>query len=132
MSNGNLSKQPKLSSRPPALNTTQTLERLEVLDEWSEQPAKIAADAISHEQVSSPQPVKENKPKKREIGERYPWDDITDINTKQPLYMRVPLSLYLKLKWLGDTTYGTDMTTITIEAVEAKVNKMLKERGIKT
>lgn len=130
MSNGNLSKQPKLSSRAPTLNTAQTLERLEVLDEWSEQPAKTAADAISHEQVSSPQPAKENKPKKREIGESYPWEE--EVNSVVALHIKLPANLFAKLKFLGETTYGSNMTKIIIEALEPKVNKMLKERGIKT
>ncbi len=129
MSNGNLNKQPKLSSKAPTLNVPETLERLNALEEWSEQPARVAADAIKHEQVVRPKSVKENAPKVK-VGEgTYPWED--GVNGVVSVNFKLPANLFAKLKYIAETTYGSNMTKIVIEALEPKVDKMLKERGIK-
>lgn len=126
---------PKLSSRPPVINTAETLSRLERLDEWSQEPSKKAAEAIgAAKPVQEGQPaveVTENAPKtlKTQKSETYPWDDV-DPKANSMTTMRLNTTLYLKLKYLGETTFGSNMKKIMEEALESKIKKMLKERGI--
>lgn len=125
MSSGN-AKQPKLrSSPPPALNTTQSLARLETLKDWTEEPAKKAAAAISKEGQGDGQG---NKEKIDPRVPQYPWQAGQTGSTLASF--KIPTQLFLKLKFLGDTTYGSNMTKILLEALEPKVEQMLKERGI--
>lgn len=60
---------------------------------------------------------------------QYPWDD-AGINEKMQLIARIPAHLFLVTKYLGETTYGESITSITMEALEKEVRKRCKERGI--
>lgn len=137
MSNGTASaKQPKLRPPPkltlePTASTEKTLERLEALKDWTEEPAKRAAAALGEEDRAEPQPEPENAPEPREKAKtQYPWQQ-PGLEGTHLSNFKLDLRLFLKLKYLGETTYGSNMTKILTEALEPKVNKMLKERGIK-
>lgn len=67
--------------------------------------------------------------KKGRAGE-FPWQTVPEGSERQ-LNVKVPADLHFKLKWLGDTTYGTNMTQIIIDALQDVAKKMLRERGIK-
>jgi hypothetical protein len=139
---------PKLRTQPPKAPQVDPLARLQALESWSEEPAKAQADALAanrsegeglatpamkpseHSQPSTAtkpsdaaEPSKASKPS-------YPWDGVDDGQSHQ-FNIKIPKALYLRLKWLGDTTYGTSMTQIAIQGLEARAAKMLKERGIK-
>lgn len=155
MSNG----QPRLRTLPPkSASQAEALKRLDALDEWSEQPAKDVAAAIVASQpaqassasstaqptqasqaTQTAEPVKASKPAKKvqPAQPQYPWSTAGEgaqaggrPATRQ-FNIKVPEDIYLRLKWLGETTYGTNMTQIAIEALAERVASMLKERGIK-
>lgn len=144
MSNG-----PKLRTQPPKAPQVDPLARLQALESWSEEPAKAQASALAKpegegaaipaaqpSEASTPstandaaEPSKDSKQSK-DSKPSYPWDGVDDGQSHQ-FNIKIPKALYLRLKWLGDTTYGTSMTQIAIQGLEARAAKMLKERGIK-
>jgi hypothetical protein len=154
MSNGT---QPRLRTQPPKSGSqADALKRLEQLDGWTEEPAKAAADAIgatqaihassairpsnAAEDAQLAQAVEPAKPvqavkaaKKTQPVQQYPW--ATAEQGWRPVMrqfnIRVTEDVYLRLKWLGETTYGSNMTQIAIEAITDRVTAMLKERGVK-
>lgn len=104
------------------------------MSDWTEEPAKKAAQALEPDkpaaEASPPQEAAETPAVPQKSASEYPWSEQGDSKAKQPLYLRIPVPLYLKLKWLGDTTFGTDMTAIAVQALNDKVQSLLKERGI--
>ena len=60
----------------------------------------------------------------------YPWEGIDEDSVTQ-FNIRVPRALFMRLKFLGETTFGSSMTEIGIRALQAEADKMLTERGIK-
>lgn len=138
----------KLRSQPPSRQSGQdALKRLDALKEWTEEPARSSAEAIGAqpEEVkpelepvsvvnSTPKPAQTpSKASKRSGVGDYPWQDASVVSSGlvKSMNFNIPMELYLKLKWLGDTTYNSNMTKIIIEALEEKTHKLLKERGIK-
>ena len=136
----NEQKRPALSSRRPGVDTKSALDKLSALDGWSEQPAVTASNALEDVKIQKTpnDPPKAEKPVralKKEVEEgvkaaKLPWDDASDRLTIN-FMLRPSETLHAKLKYLGETTYGSSMHKIAIEAVEHAVEKMLKERGIK-
>ena len=41
---------------------------------------------------------------------------------------KIPMRLYLKLKYLGDTTYDSSMTKIVVSTLEKETDRLLKAR----
>jgi hypothetical protein len=122
---------PKLTPAPAPTTTAETLDRLGKLDEWTEEPARRAAAALEGKGEETPQPAAENAPEAQETAKpEYPWQQPGMEGTHLANF-KLERRLFLKLKYLGETTYGSNMTKILSEALEPKVNKMLKERGIK-
>lgn len=122
--------QPKIRTQPPSKSSQQdALARLEKLDAWTEEPSRDVAAAIGAEPHAETPVVKPVAPRKGRGGE-FPWQDVPEGSERQ-LNVKAPADLHLKLKWLGDTTYGTNMTQIIIDALQDVAKKMLKERGIK-
>lgn len=131
--------QAKISVNPPPASQTQqdALKRLEKLSEWSEQPSRDVADAIKDtdpEPTESPRVATKQK-KKPEVSAK-PWDVAADYahGTGEPLKsmnFKLPIELYMKLKWLGETTFGTNMTKILTEALYEKTSQMIKDREAK-
>lgn len=184
-----MSTKPKLSSAPPAkrAQTDDALARLEKLNDWSEEPSRAVAAALSAESAThgshdpqpgvpeapsapSPEPVAEvtalaaqvvpggvadvqaapeaaqvpasaavveavpAKPKAAAVQAKkalMPWEDEAQMGggAVKLCNFKLPMALYLKLKWLGDTTYDSNMTKIVLGAVEREIEKLLKERG---
>lgn len=80
------------------------------------QPAAQAAPADE-----SPAPTR--------VVKKVPWaddgqDGVVSFNFK------LPRALAVRLRYLGDTTYGASMTSIVVDAVTPVVAQMLKERGL--
>lgn len=138
---------PKLRLRPnpPRTSSGENLARLEMLEEWTEEPARLAAQALAWEgaAVESAEPKEaqtpdsEAKPIKKPARaaaepakENYPWSACRDEEVRQ-VNLRLPARLALQLKFLGETTYGSSMNKIATESIQATVKKMLSERGIK-
>jgi hypothetical protein len=129
MKNGSQSK-PTLSARPPGhvLRTPEEAARdLERVMTITEEPARVAAQSLEPAQVPE---AGEGRavpaPKGKPVKELMPWetaeDGVISFNFK------LPSKLGAKLKYLGDTTYGESMTSIVIEALTHKLDKMLKEK----
>ncbi len=123
--------QSKITAKP--LNRTSDAERLEKLDEWTEAPAKEVAASIAKPAEST---AVAPKPEKKGKDTGYPWESVpatgaSFLAAQKSVNFKIPMDLYLKLKWLGETTYLSDMTKIVTEALQEKTGKLLKERGIK-
>lgn len=96
---------------------------------------KKPADAKAQEQVNdfvagAGQPTTTPAPSVEST--EYPWDE-PHVNEKflQPVSLRVPQPLYLKLKWLAENTPKTSMHRICIDSIEGvvehEVSAMIKK-----
>lgn len=125
---------PALKSRPP--QPRDDTDRLKQLEEWTKEPAKKAEQA-AREGEGRAEPAPTNKPaaaapKSGQSGkpDTDPWGEANPDIIKI-FNLRLPEDLHVRLKWLGDTSYGESMHSIATEAVAKEVAKRLKERGLK-
>jgi hypothetical protein len=136
MKPGQLTTKP-LRVKPENSGIEKDLARLETLESWTEEPtrnaAAIIADAVQDAAQKAPQ---QPASKQAEQKKRYPWQDgnsaFKDASmVLKPMNIRAPIELHQKLKWLSDNRIdGKNLTRIIIEALEEKVEKMMKERGV--
>lgn len=125
---------------------------LQALDQWSEVPAVDSAKAVAQQSAvsePSPEPLAATavtpayrgpgRPPKRlydtqeTLDPNRPWAIAAFSQQMPPLKsttFRLPNELYLKLKWIGDTTFNQSMTDVVIAALEKEVALRLQERGI--
>lgn len=144
MSNG---PQNKIRTLPPASTKAgqgakDALDRLRKLDEWTEEPVKDALDALTPPKpAEAPQSAQTTtgvgegaSTQVATVGDHptTPWAVVIDRtrSATKPLNFKIPEELYLRLKWLSETTYGETMTSIIISALEEKTAEMLKSRGV--
>lgn len=132
--------QPALNSRrPDVMNSLSATEKLRKLDNWTTEPTVTALEAIQLTQIAdAPNDINlELKPAlalKKELeghdsNPDLPWHNASE--DKLAVFMFKPSEvLHLKLKFLGETTYGMTMQKIIVEAVEERVAALLKARGI--
>ena len=117
--------QNKIRSAPPMRSQAETLAGLNKVQEWTEQPAKDAASAITPaaEVIAPVEP-----PKAPEA--RLQWDEaaISAPEAVKLVNFKIPMRLYLKLKYLGDTTYDSSMTKIVVSTLEKETDRLLKAR----
>jgi len=112
----------KIRAAPPTgRSAAETLAALDRVSDWTEEPAKTAAAAIS-----APAQVIAPSETQKPTAARFPWEEPTQ--GVKLVNFKIPMALYLKLKYLGDTTYGASMTSILIEALEAKTAELLRDR----
>ncbi|HEX7719697.1 MAG TPA: hypothetical protein VF389_07820 [Woeseiaceae bacterium] len=129
--------------------TPTALERLEKAEDWTEAPTRQAAESLADDPQAaedvkpaeqggkkpatarkSPAKVQPKAPPKVER----PWEaalqmhDGTSAATRLANF-KLPGEMYAKLRWLADTTFDYSMTRIVIEALEVKIEQMLKERA---
>ena len=117
--------QNKIRSAPPMRSPAEALAGLDKVQEWTEQPAKDAASAIS----PAIRPAASTEvPKAPEA--RFPWDEttISALEAVKLVNFKIPMRLYLKLKYLGDTTYDSSMTKIVVTTLEKETDRLLKAR----
>jgi hypothetical protein len=116
----------KIRSMPPSMRSPeQAMADLDKLQEWTEQPAKDAASAIAPKIEDVAAVAAQSPP-----AARYPWEDAPGaVEAVKLVNFKIPIKLYLKLKYLGDTTYGSSMTQIFVTAMEKETDRLLKERG---
>lgn len=127
MSNG---RQPKLTTLAPSklAPLSEVMERLETLNDWSEQPAKDAAAVLAAPPQLEETPT--NPPTALKTALEAPWQVVKNPSVGTHLAnFRIPIELYKKLKWFGATTFGSNMTSIVIEALEIHLNKLDKDRS---
>lgn len=122
----------KLSVKPPKPPQNSALERLEALNDWTEEPARDAASCLVEKPSAKPTESLqvERKVTKAGKGSANPWEAVEGAKqtaTKSVNY-KIPIEIYQKLKWLGGTTFGMDMTGIVVEALQEKIDKMIKAR----
>jgi hypothetical protein len=87
-------------------------------------PAKDAASAIAPKVDAVAAVVIQSPP-----AARYPWEDAPgSVEAVKLVNFKIPIKLYLKLKYLGDTTYGSSMTQIFVTAMEKETARLLRER----
>jgi len=117
--------QNKIRSAPPMRSPAEALAGLDKVQEWTEQPAKDAASAISptvdpYVTVDPPKPS----------ATRFPWDEPSGSRSEavKLVNFKIPMRLYLKLKYLGDTTYDSSMTRIVVSTLEKETERLLQER----
>ncbi|WP_426148767.1 hypothetical protein [Polaromonas sp. DSR2-3-2] len=117
--------QNKIRSAPPMRSPAEALAGLDKVREWTEQPAKDAASAITPvaEVIAPVEP-----PKAPEA--RFPWDEAAmgAPEAVKLVNFKIPMRLYLKLKYLGDTTYDSSMTKIVVSTLEKETDRLLKAR----
>lgn len=116
--------QNKIRSMPPMRNPAEVLAGLDKVREWTEQPAKDAASAISPAVEAIP--IESSKAS----AARFPWDEpaSSTLEAVKLVNFKIPMRLYLKLKFLGDTTYDSSMTKIVVATLEKETERLLKER----
>lgn len=129
-----------LSSRRPTVETSTSLSsRLAALENWTEEPTIVAFDALQTTNdiidadipthAEKPAQALENRAGQGDAEQVLPWANASD--EKLAVFMFKPSeALHLKLKFLGETTYGMTMQKIVVEAVEERVNALLKARGL--
>lgn len=122
---------------------------LQALDQWSEVPAVDSAKAVAEQNtISEPslaatavtpahrgpgRPPKRLHDTQQTLDPNRPWAIAAFSQQMPPLKsttFRLPNELYLKLKWIGDTTFNQSMTDVVIAALEKEVALRLQERGI--
>lgn len=124
--------------------------RLEKLDMWTEEPAKDVAKALS-DPPAAEKPATEGEPSptpattpvaapaprktpgkggKSGSNGAKPWLMGEELapGAAKAFQVRLPAELFLQLKWLGETTYGSSMNSICIEAIRHEVHKLVRER----
>lgn len=116
----------KIRARPPAThNAAQALADLDKVQDWTEQPAKTAASAISPP-VEAVAPAAAPTPS----APAFPWLVPGATDSTRLVNFKLPTALYLRLKYLGETTYGESMTSIVTGVIEKEVDRRLAERGV--
>lgn len=113
MSNGT---QSKLRTTPPSktMSDQDAIEKLNLLSEWTEEPVRNAAASIGNV-----------------LDTAKPWEVVqAQPELTKSVNFKLPLALYQKLKWLGETTYGSSMTQIVIDEMTKATNRLLKERTV--
>lgn len=125
-------------SRPqvPAVD----LERLQSLDEWTTKPEQGRATALGAPEpptapandpvapVPSPKLTKAPDASHAAVEGARPRDSVSE-NELQAYHVMIPKRLHLKLKWIGDTTYGISMRQFILAALEEAAERALKERA---
>ena len=103
----------------------EALAGLDKVQAWTEQPAKDAASAIAPA-VKAMAPVEPTKTPEA----RFPWDEaaIGAPEAVKLVNFKIPMRLYLKLKYLGDTTYDSSMTKIVVSTLEKETDRLLQAR----
>ena len=111
---------------PVHRNSEQVLDDLAKLQEWTEQPVKDAVSAITPAVQLTANPAEAFKPP----AARFPWEEssISAPEAVKLVNFKIPMRLYLKLKYLGDTTYDSSMTKIVVSTLEKETDRLLKER----
>lgn len=133
-------KTPTLSLKKGSLDAAQ---RLAALESWTAEPAQAVAERIGAAAVEEQKPEEvapaarvtkrsgkspaAHEPAAGGDGEGLPWVGATGSHMTT---YRIPTRIYLKLKWLGETTYGSSATKILCDVMEPAIDKMLKDRGI--
>jgi hypothetical protein len=117
--------QNKIRSAPPMRSPAEALAGLDKVQEWTEQPAKEAASAIS----PAVEPIAPAELPKAAAA-RFPWDEPSGSTSEavKLVNFKIPMRLYLKLKYLGDTTYDSSMTKIVVSTLEKETERLLQER----
>lgn len=102
-------------------------QRLAAVSTWTQEPAIEAAKRADVPMLNPEQPIEAPAVPAAPVKEAVPWEG---VNGSRMSTYRLPERVYLKLKWLGETTYGTNATKILCDILEPELNRMLKERGI--
>lgn len=118
--------QPKPSSRP--LNSTKPTisddEKLKRAEEVNNKPSMDVAKDVGLVNTSpatpDAQPVEQSN--------QYPW--LNAGKGLQSINFKMPMEMFLKVKWLSDTEYGMNMSKLYNLAIEKEVNERMKARGI--
>lgn len=121
---------PPLRRLPPKLPAEAKV-RLDKLEEWSEEPARDAAAVLStaDEPANGEGEGRAVPPKIKGVA-AYPWIEYDGVPVLSSVLLRIPKSLHMKVKFLGETTYGDSMNKIMQRAIEREVKEMLRKRGI--
>jgi hypothetical protein len=96
------------------LSEQEALEKLNLLSDWTEEPARNAAASIDDA-----------------TDVVAPWEAVhAQTEMTKSVNFKLPIALYQKLKWLGDTTYNSSMTQIVVEEMTKATDRLLKERTV--
>lgn len=106
--------------------------RLQALDDWTAEPNKLPAHALpttpeATQAPTSPPKATEKPPE----APRKPWEAANGESEGLVSFnFKLPRTMALKLRYLGDTTYGETMTSILIKTLGPRLDEMLHERGL--
>lgn len=101
------------------------LQRLRMVEEWTEEPARKAAEGLPQAEPAPPQPEAPKAPP----APRYPWEGVSE-EAIQSYTIDIPKRLHLKMKWLAETTYDQGLRKRMLQAIERSVDEGMRERGI--
>lgn len=141
MKTGTQPSKPLMTARPPmpARSQEDVLRDLEKVEQITESPARQAAQAVAEPTEGAGQGARAEVPEPATVApivvqakakpgkDAMPWELVEDEGNVS-FNFKLPRRLAAKLKYVGDTTYGETMTSIVAAALEAKLEKMLKER----
>ena len=115
--------------------------RLQALDDWTAEPNKLPAHALpttpeaTQAPVNAPEATEAPTPppatQKPSEAHRKPWEAANgEAEGLVSFNFKLPRTMALKLRYLGDTTYGETMTSILIKTLGPRLDEMLNERGL--
>lgn len=115
--------------------------RLQALDDWTAEPNKLPAHALvappeaTQAPISAPElkkaPAAPHATEKPAEAPKKPWEAANGESEGLVSFnFKLPRSMALKLRYLGDTTYGETMTSILIKTLGPRLDEMLQERGL--
>lgn len=115
--------------------------RLQALDDWTAEPNKLPAHALpttpeaTQAPTSAPkaaeEPTTSHATEKPPEAPRKPWEAANGESEGLVSFnFKLPRTMALKLRYLGDTTYGETMTSILIKTLGPRLDEMLHERGL--
>ncbi len=115
---------------PPA-----ELKRLAELDEWTTLPEQGRAE-LTQAPGGPQEPANEGQGPEAAAGvpelatgPKMPWEDVAPGMTK-PYSIILPAEIYLKVKWIGETTYDSSMRQFVLSALRRAIDEEFKERKL--
>lgn len=143
LSNKLRTKHPTLSMMPPAFGReAAALADLEKVRAITEAPAREAIAALEaagegaaiegavEAAAAVPEVVSEApKPEKKvKVKGEFPWEGENAPTGVVAVTFRLPARLASQLRYLGGSIYGSTINSIAVEAIDHRVDKLLKER----
>lgn len=91
----------------------------------SEEEGEEEEEEEEEESAAQPAPAKATRRRKRQL----PWEDQSSSPLTKRFTMEVPIELHNRLQFIAGTTFGSNMTYFTLEALAPVLEEALRDRG---